>query len=179
MRKYIILFGVLLFLYLFRQVIFSNIITYEVTTVIPPSQPLNEQSISILNQQRFDKEIESIESAIYQTLKLTASHLEFSKHACSDDPNQLILCKKTHCVGYASLASQILKHLCFSNNLDNYSIDHVRGKVLLGNYELTGGDNSKFWQNHDFVRIQNLDNNKTSHIDASLYEFFRFGMIDY
>ena len=108
-----------------------------------------------------------------RVLQLVASKLNFGKNQRLSDPNELRE-STAHCVGYAALNASLLNYYYAGST---YEIAHVRGKIKFLGYDLTNLSKSKFWKNHDFVRIKNNKLNKEYFSDGSLYEYLKISSI--
>lgn len=153
--------------------LFNLLIKYEVETEIPIVELKDEYWLSEIEIIKNSTSYLGVVEFNDRVLQLISSKLNFGKTQLIKDPNDFRE-STAHCVGYASLNSAILNYYCKNTT---YEISHVRGAIYFLGFNLTKLSNSKFWKNHDFVRIKHKSTGKEYFSDASIFEYLRISRI--
>jgi len=170
--KKIGMFLILIFIIIMlRTILFNEMFSYEI---------IGERKIQkIYNNQSFlNNEEKNVEEIINRELKKSSSMLEFSFDRCENDPNKLINLKKANCIGYSAfLAASINEVLKFKNINREWVVKHKVGNIYFFNININSYFNSGFFQNHDFVIVENVKTKEIIVVDPSLYDYFKIGKV--
>jgi hypothetical protein len=167
---------VIVTIYLYRHELFNLCVSYHAVENIPVQELRDEQIMREVEQVFKNSHLDIIELN-KALLGYTTVQLKFSKHQNVVDVNNFKKGTFAHCVGYAAFHSSILTYAQTLLNSDLYKISHQRGHVTLFGFKLNKFLKGNFYQDHDFVRIENSAVSKYYFCDPSLYEYFRIHKI--
>jgi len=155
---------------LFRAPLFRLTVKYKETNQLPLIQLKDVELINFSDSDAFERNL-SIEETIKQTLKLTRSHLEFSKLASNILP-EVIKSGNANCIGYAALFNSIGNYLIEKNDQETaIKIIHLRGSVYFLGKDLHHFFDDSFFKDHDYNAVINLKNGDTILVDPSLSDY--------
>lgn len=172
-KKLSVYFLIAFSIILLRGKIFNLLIKYEVDVEIPTVELTDPYWIDEINNIGLSNSPEGILEFNDRVLQLVASKLRFGKNQTIHNPNDFRE-STAHCVGYAALNASLLDYFYKSTE---YEISHVRGRVYFLGFDLTKLSKSKFWRNHDFVRIKNKHTNHVYYSDGPIFEYLRISRI--
>lgn len=129
-------FVILIFLisigFLFRDLLYQNLVTYRSIGTRGVYSPQNEGIIDFINQnikEDFDPDIKQI---VKLGLLITSKKLYYTTEKNDIDPNLLINSEKAHCVGYASFFSTTYNYLLDKYNFSkDWKVNHQIGQMSI------------------------------------------------
>jgi hypothetical protein len=172
-------FTILIFstIFIYRHELFNLLFIYQEFKEIPEQKLINSNikddiANTLRNRVWFDiAELNGI------LLKYTDKRLTFGSKQTSNNINNFRTGSKAHCVGYAAFHNAILNYTLDSLGVEDLRITHVRGEIKLLGFNLNKLSKSKFFKDHDFVKIENIENGEYYYCDPSLYEFSKIHKI--
>ncbi len=120
----------------------------------------------------------SVEDLIQNSLKETASTLNFSFDKCDYETDKLVETKKANCIGYSAFLASVIQFKLKQSGLQNdWKVHHNVGEIYLMNENINRHFNSGFFKDHDFVTVENVKTKETIGVDATVYDYFRIERI--
>jgi hypothetical protein len=145
---------------------------------------IKERSVSEITNQKLKKHLEenrsrnSIESIINDSLKETASDLNFTFNRCDNETNKLVESKKANCIGYSSFLASLIKYKLRQTGLNNqWKVHHKVGEIYFLNGNINQYFTSKFFKDHDFVIVENIETHEVIAVDATVYDYLKIDRI--
>jgi hypothetical protein len=141
--------------YLFRGYFYRLTIAYQITAT-RPSYNIHNDSLSsyIAHYIKGDQEPD-VRSLTNLALQITADKLFYRSSNTLNDPNQLIMHQRAHCVGYASFTATVCNTLFRKFKLNDWKALPVAGQLYFLGINVHPWFNSPFFSDHDFVLIEN------------------------
>lgn len=172
-RFYIFGLLILLAICLFRGGLYRIFVAYKPfsqRTLYTPTHPALITALAKASSQNPQKEVHSI---IKQSLSFTASHLYFTVANNENNPNKLLQSQQAHCVGYAAFFATTCQYLLQKQGLSGeWKVKHKVGKLLVFGHNIHSLFSSSFFQDHDFVTIENVQTGEIYAVDPSVYDYF-------
>lgn len=156
--------------YLFR-IFFSYDIIKERTVLDIANEKLK-------NRLKETEKITTMEDLLQNSLKETASTLNFSFDKCDHETDKLVETKKANCIGYSAFLASVIQFKLKQSGLQNdWKVHHNVGEIYLMNENINRHFNSGFFKDHDFVTVENVKTKETIGVDATGYDYFRIERI--
>jgi hypothetical protein len=122
--------------------------------------------------------INNIEKIIQTSLAITSKNLNFSAGKNDNDPNNLIISKKAHCVGYASFFATTCNYLLQKNKLSNsWTAKPHLGQIYFLGINVHHFFQSPFFKDHDFVIIENKKTGDIYAVDPTISDYLSIDFI--
>jgi hypothetical protein len=160
-RLLLFIFVGLVLVWLFRGTVYRSIVTYKVVGV---------RAAVVVLDTAFG-ETRDCDEAISEALGATTRRLYFSMGHVSNDPAKLMEGGPANCIGYSALFASLLAAQLERNGMDDqYTVEHVIGKLYIGRWSLHAMFRSPFWKDHDFVRITDRRKGQHVYVDPALFD---------
>lgn len=173
----IIILGILLFIS--RDFLFSHLVKYEITSTGLSNKKIEPNLKKYIAVSATELESGDIAEIVELALKLTSEKLKFTTRQRSNNPNDLFVTGKAHCVGYAIFYSSVCNELLFREGLNNqWTTKPYVGKIHFLNLNVHKIFNSDFLKDHDFVIVENLKTGEQITIDPVLYDYLKIRRIE-
>lgn len=174
MKKWWIFLIIIFIAILCRTYLFKIFFTYNVIKERTVSNVANEK----LKEKLDNEKDNSIEDIIESSLDETASDLNFTFDHCDNETNKLVESKKANCIGYSAFLASIIKFKLNQNELTNqWKVHHKVGEIYFLNENINKYFDSKFFKDHDFVTVENVETKEVIAIDATIYDYFKINRI--
>ncbi|MFN8286702.1 MAG: hypothetical protein U0V74_08120 [Chitinophagales bacterium] len=162
---------------LFRSWLFNHLVTYK-SIGTRNNYTLTDTAL-ITELEKTLPQSPQINELTDRALRFTATHLTFSGHQQSANPNQLYYTRNAHCVGYASFYAASCNYLFKKYNLTQWQATPHIGQLYLLGVNIHPYFNTPFFKDHDFVLLTNSATNQTLAVDPSLYDYTFIKQITY
>ena len=164
---------ILLMIFGLRGWLFRTTVHYQKISERPSFHQIDENVLSIIDQQRNSKTLNQINPILKIAKKITNKTLSFSTGNVSENPNQIVKTGKANCVGYAALFASISNQLIQENNLGKkFEVLHVVGQLDFLGYDLHQINNDPFFANHDYCEVKNKVSGESFYIDPTVSDYF-------
>ncbi len=162
-------FLLLVTIILFRTWLFNHLVTYK-SVGTRNNYSLTDSSL-INDLEKTTPASPQIDELTEHALSFTASHLTFSGHQQTADPNKLCYSHNAHCVGYAAFCAACCNHLFKQNGVTAWQAQARAGQLYFLGVNIHPYFNSPFFKDHDFVLLTNTATGQTIAVDPSLYDY--------
>lgn len=165
---------------LFRGWFYRHSVTYK-SVGLRTNYLATDEKLTGYIDASIDKQTDlDIKQIIKLGLSITSRQLNFTSDKNDIDPNKLINSKTAHCVGYATFFATTCNYL-----LDKYNLaDTWTAKPQVGQLYFLGTNihkyfNSSFFQDHDFVTIENKTTGEIFAVDPTVNDYLYIDFITY
>jgi hypothetical protein len=165
---------------LFRGPIFRYAVEYKSVGRRVNYSVDNQKLVDYIDSSVSGQSDMDIEQIIESGLSLTSRHLNFAAVKNYNDPNELINSKTAHCVGYASFFATTCNYLINKHNMSDKwtAIPHI-GNICVFGANIHDYTNSLFFQDHDFVTIENNKTGEVFAVDPTIHDYLFINFITY
>jgi hypothetical protein len=141
---------------LFRGWFYRHLVTYK-SVGLRANYSARDKILTDFIDANTDKQTDpDFKQIIKLGLSITSRQLNFTSDKNDTDPNKLITYKKAHCVGYATFFATTCKYLFEKYNLaETWTAKPQVGQLYFLGINIHKYFNSKFYKDHDFVKIEN------------------------
>lgn len=176
MKKWII-FLIIIFAAIFcRKYLFNAFFRYEIIKERSVSKITNKDLKNNLDKD--ENSHDSVENIIQNSLDETSSRLIFTFNKCHTEVNRLVESKKTNCIGYAGFLASVIQYKIDQNGLNNqWKIHHQVGEIYFLDENINKHFDSKFFKDHDFVTVENIETNEVIAVDATVYDYLKIDRV--
>lgn len=166
--------------FLFRGWFFNQTVSYKsigLRTNYPTTNATLTKYIEIGSSRLTEPDIHKI---IKLGLSKTSERLKFTAEKNDNNPNMLIISKTAHCIGYASFFATTCNYLLKKYNLnDNWTAKPQIGQLSFFGINVHKYFHSSFFENHDFVIIQNKTTGEILAVDPIIHDYLGINFINY
>lgn len=137
------------------------------------------KAISLFIDKNSSIKLNSVNSIIEQSLKITSKTLKYSFNQSEINPNKLLDNPKTHCVGYANFFSTTCNYLLRKQKYFEWEAKVHIGYIYFFKWNIHNLLNYNLTKNHDFVVIKNNKTEKYFAVDPTLHDLIPITYINY
>ncbi len=166
--------------FLLRGWMYRNLVTYK---AIGPRQSYtvsDKKLIEYIEKRSIGEKDLDVKGIIKISLSITSDQLVFTADKNDSDPNQLIQSKKAHCVGYSSFFAATCNYLLTQQHLsDTWTATPYVGQLFLLGHNIHTYFSSSFFNNHDFVLIEDKTSGELYAVDPSVHDYLYIDFVSY
>lgn len=165
---------------IFKGCIYRTLVNYHSVGIRSHYSVTNKQLTELIENKTVEETMPEIKTIIQLALSITSEQLVFTSDHNDTDPNQLILSKKAHCVGYAAFFTTTMHYLLKKYGLENkwFVIPRV-GQLHVIGINIHPYFHSSFFKDHDFVTIENKGTGELLAVDPTLHDYLRIELVSF
>jgi hypothetical protein len=162
--------GVLVLAILFRGCLYRTMFGYQ-NIGARENHNAKSQALRKAIDEKDNETEPDIRKIIDMSLSLTANKLNFVAAKNNNDPNKLINTKKAHCVGYSAFFATTCNYLIKKHGLKEWHAKPAIGKIYFLGLNVHEHIDIPFFEDHDFVIIENENTKEQIAVDPALYDY--------
>jgi hypothetical protein len=165
---------------LFRGWLYRYFVTYQSIGLRSQYAATDDKLLDYINTTVDDKTNPDIKQIIKRGLFLTSNRLNFTPDGNDIDPNELVISRTAHCVGYTSFFSTTCNYLLAKYDLaDTWAAKPHVGQLSFLGIDIHQYFDTPFFRHHDFVTIENKVTGQVLAVDPTVHDYLLIDFVTY
>jgi hypothetical protein len=164
--------------FLFRGFLYRQLVNYKSIEQRKTYAASNKALTDYIQEETTAFKPGNIKEIIKLSLKLTSQRLSYRKANNNIDPNNLIISKNAHCIGYSAFFTSTCNLLLRKYGLaDKWNSRQLVGHIYFCGINIHTIFKSPFFKDHDFNIIENSETGEKYFVDPTLNDFLKINFV--